>query len=79
MMFVRLNAADKKAWSRFQTFKTFCNYSDSLAVCLELKLNKEEDFDPTMIEKWKGENVKLISIDSSTFILNKSGYPVLPK
>jgi protein arginine N-methyltransferase 5 len=61
-------------WQRWNSIRTACDHSPRLAIALDLH-NVSEDFG----QHWLAEPVKLVMLDSTNFVENPSGYPVLPK
>lgn len=63
-------------WARWNRLRELCEHSPALFVGLELATDLPSDFD---IARWEGEPVKVLLIPTSTFVLNKKGFPVLTK
>eukprot|EP00931_Biecheleriopsis_adriatica_P046988 TRINITY_DN27054_c0_g1_i1.p1 TRINITY_DN27054_c0_g1~~TRINITY_DN27054_c0_g1_i1.p1 ORF type:complete len:630 (+),score=120.56 TRINITY_DN27054_c0_g1_i1:100-1989(+) len=71
---VPLNSSGWHAWNRF---RSLCDYHQRLSVALELVADKSTS--DRELERWLAEPVRFVLLPSKAFVLNPSGYPVLPK
>lgn len=53
-----------------------CDSSKRLGVCLEITADLPS---AAVIERWLGEPIKVAVINTSTFLTNRQGYPVLSR
>ncbi|KAL3276952.1 hypothetical protein HHI36_012317 [Cryptolaemus montrouzieri] len=65
-------------WDWWNDFRIHCRYEKRLGLVLELPDVKHIP-SPCEIDRWLGEPVKALLINTSLFILNTHGKPVLPK
>eukprot|EP00439_Symbiodinium_sp_Y106_P077569 s602_g16.t1 len=63
-------------WSAWNRFRTLAGHHHRLCVALELTVTGATERE---LERWLAEPVRYVVLPSSAFILNRSGYPVLPK
>eukprot|EP00440_Ansanella_granifera_P057927 gb/GFBE01062794.1/.p1 GENE.gb/GFBE01062794.1/~~gb/GFBE01062794.1/.p1 ORF type:complete len:641 (+),score=91.35 gb/GFBE01062794.1/:1-1923(+) len=66
-----------EGWLAWNRFRSLCDYHQRLCVALELTVDKATT--DRELERWLAEPVRFVILSSSSFLLNKSGYPVLPK
>jgi len=64
------------AWKSFQKFKKMINFSTQISLCLDLTREVIDDKD---IERWCSENLKMVTICKSLFLINKKGVTVLSR
>jgi len=64
------------SWHWWNRFRLLANQNSRINVCLEIGENLPEESD---IERWLGEPIKTLLFNTSLFLTNKKGYPVLPK
>jgi protein arginine N-methyltransferase 5 len=63
-------------WQWWNTLRTLCDNNAKLHLVLEFNSVLPSSAHQT---RWLGEPVKAVSIPTDIFILNRKGYPVLPK
>ena len=66
----------KEAWKLWNKFRCLCDHSSRLKVVLPINKNLP---DIPELKQWLGEPVQCLFIETSTFITNKKGYPVLSR
>lgn len=64
------------SWDSWNTFRNMIGYSLKISIVLTLTKYVPTD---DVINRWIGEPVRALSINTDMFILNKKGYPVLSK
>ncbi|KNC84982.1 hypothetical protein SARC_02803 [Sphaeroforma arctica JP610] len=69
--------AAERPWRMWNQFRSLCDHSNKLNVCLELT----EDLPCTgdALDRWMGEPVKAVALDTKLFMTDKEGNPVLSK
>eukprot|EP00051_Salpingoeca_urceolata_P020699 m.314126 g.314126 ORF g.314126 m.314126 type:complete len:612 (-) comp19666_c0_seq12:84-1919(-) len=67
---------EEDTWRWWNTFRLLCKSSTRLSVALDLTANLPS---PARLARWLGEPVRSIFIDTSVFLTNSKGYPVLSK
>eukprot|EP01134_Creolimax_fragrantissima_P003505 CFRG3505T1 len=65
----------ERPWRIWNQFRSLCDHSIKLNACLEL--TEDLPFSMNAVERWAGEPVKAIMIDTKLFMTNSKGYPVL--
>lgn len=81
MSFTLRCSASNLGWHAWNRFRTLCDHHGRLNVALELeKLTSKptESFEKEL-ERWQAEPVRYVIVNSSVFIANAQGFPVLPK
>ncbi|KAJ3062157.1 Protein arginine N-methyltransferase 5 [Podochytrium sp. JEL0797] len=73
---VRVRATNK-GWLQWNTVRCLSNGNPNLHLALELVDPSTED--AGSIERWMAEPVKLVVLESASFLKNKKQYPVLSK
>jgi len=68
--------ATSDGWRAWNCFRTLCDHHAQLSCALELSVDKTSDKE---LERWLAEPVRSVILPPSAFLLNRSGYPVLPK
>ncbi|CAK9100644.1 Protein arginine N-methyltransferase 5 (Shk1 kinase-binding protein 1 homolog) [Durusdinium trenchii] len=68
--------ATSSGWKAWNRFRTLCDHHVRLCCALELTVDKTSEKE---LERWLAEPVRCVILSPSTFLLNRSGYPVLPK
>mmetsp|Transcript_19456 Transcript_19456/g.35270 ORF Transcript_19456/g.35270 Transcript_19456/m.35270 type:complete len:628 (-) Transcript_19456:168-2051(-) len=69
--------AGGEGWLEWNRLRTLCDHHSRLTVALELTPHLPgNDRD---LERWLGEPVRFVVVPLEVFLLNPSGYPVLPK
>eukprot|EP00913_Durusdinium_trenchii_P021091 g19820.t1 len=69
--------ATSSGWKAWNRFRTLCDHHVRLCCALELTVDKTSEKAPSSIRL--AEPVRCVILSPSTFLLNRSGYPVLPK
>ena len=70
-------AEDRGPWACWDRLRTLCEQSASLCVALEIGIDLPES--DAELRRWCGEPVAMLLLPTSTFLLNKKGYPALPR
>ena len=60
-------------WNRF---RTLCNHSTRISLALNMPTDLSDSLSPLM-KQWLGEPVRCVFVDTSIFVMNGKGYPVL--
>ena len=63
-------------FNRWNTFRTLCDNSKRIGICLEITADLPS---ADIIERWLGEPIKCASINTSIFLSNRQGFPVLSR
>ena len=63
-------------WDWWHDFRANANYEKRLGLALELDENPPDE---TRLQRWLGEPVKAIVVNTRLYLTNKKGYPVLPR
>lgn len=67
---------DYNSWEWWNKFRIYCDYDKKLGLALELSQDMPSDQD---LERWLGEPVKCLIINTNLFLTNQRDYPVLSK
>lgn len=63
-------------WDVWNSLRSLCDYSSMISPALRLTADVP---DTEELERWLGEPVKVVVLDTSIFLTNESGFPVLSK
>ncbi|XP_040572050.1 protein arginine N-methyltransferase 5 [Lepeophtheirus salmonis] len=69
---------DESTWAWWNDFRGSCNHDRRVFLALELSTNDQE-MSSHILNRWLGEPVKALILNTSLFLTNKKGYPVLPR
>ena len=68
---------DRGPWACWDRLRTLCEQSASLGLALEVGLDLPDT--DAELRRWCGEPVAMLLLPTSSFLLNKKGYPALPR
>lgn len=63
-------------WKLWSAFSTACDYNKSVYLALELSTDLP---DQQELNRWLGEPIKAVIVNTSIFLTNKAGHPVLSR
>jgi type II protein arginine methyltransferase len=63
-------------WDKWNKVRFLCNHNSKLGIVLLLDEPQLED---DVLNRWLGEPIKMVSLPSRMFLVNKKGFPVLSK
>lgn len=68
------------SWDWWNNLRTSANFAKKLGLVLELDSQLVSTLtDEIVLKRWLGEPIKALVLNTSSFLTNKKGYPVLPK
>eukprot|EP00096_Caligus_rogercresseyi_P011740 TRINITY_DN4721_c0_g1_i1.p1 TRINITY_DN4721_c0_g1~~TRINITY_DN4721_c0_g1_i1.p1 ORF type:complete len:624 (+),score=187.06 TRINITY_DN4721_c0_g1_i1:30-1874(+) len=70
---------DESTWSWWNSFRGTCNHDRRVYLALELSATNDAEVSPHILNRWLGEPVKALIVNTSLFLTNKKGFPVLPR
>lgn len=72
----RLTDSEDNPWEWWNAFRTLCHNTRKVGLALEVSKELPK---PVEMKRWLGEPVRTMILPTKIFLINKKGYPVLPR